>query len=63
MKLLEVNAETIGDALVDWLPEIEVDGTALNGKMEKVERFGKALLAKLPDVNVESSYWVPHWPG
>ena len=34
MKLFEVNAETIGDALVDWLPEIEVDGTASNGKME-----------------------------
>ena len=34
MKPFEVNAETIGDALVGWLPEIEVAGTASNGKME-----------------------------
>ena len=43
MKLFEVNAQTIGDALVDRLPEIEVGVNGVKWKDGNVERFGEAL--------------------
>ena len=61
MKPFEVNAETIGDALVGWLPEIEVAGTASNGKMETSRDSERHYLPNY--LRQTSSYWVPHWPG
>ena len=43
MKLFEVNAKTIGDELVDRLPEIEVGVNGVKWKDGNVERFGEAL--------------------
>ena len=43
LKLFEVNAQTIGDALVDRLPEIEVGVNGVKWKDGNVERFGEAL--------------------
>ena len=43
LKLFEVNAQTIGDALVDRLPEIEVGVNGVKWKDGNVERFREAL--------------------
>ena len=53
MKLFEVDDETIGDAIVDSSPDIEVELIAVKWIDGNVERFGEALLTKLPDVKVE----------
>ena len=53
MKLFEVDDETIGDALVDRSPDIEVELIGVKWIDGNVERFGEALLTKLPDVKVE----------
>ena len=58
MKLFEVDDETIGDALVDRSPDIEVELIGVKWIDGNVQRFGEALLTKLPDV--KSSYWVSH---
>ena len=53
MKLFEVDDETIGDALVDRSPDIEVELIGVKLIDGNVQRFGEALLTKLPDVKVE----------